>query len=178
MTVTDVEPLIGSSVMVRNRMAGPTVIAADAKRSYELVFAGKDAPSGEDVQEIPEELLRTKQFRDAIRKGVLEVVEGLDHPVVVQALSRQTDSFAKRQAAENMAAREVLDAVADNDLVVVNCIGPGSRDGAVCGEQVPLKDKDQATRPPLCDRHQHLADSCVKRGNQPWVLEDQGGTLF
>lgn len=171
MTVTDVEPLIGSSVMVRNMMPGPTVIAADAKRSYELVFAGKDDPNGDDVQEIPEELLRTKQFRDALRKKIFEVVEGEDNPVVVAAMTRQTDRFQQRMAAEGLAAREVLDAVADNDMVIVNCIGPGPRDGAVCGEMVPVKDKEQAGQPPLCDRHKHLADRCLKRGNGPWIIE-------
>lgn len=171
MTMTDVLPLTASSVMVANMMAGPTVIAADAKRNYEMTFAGKDDPQGEDVQEVPEELLRTKQFRDALRKGVLKVVEGADHPVVVAALARQSDSFAKRMAAENLAAREVMDAVADHDITAVNCIGPGSREGAVCGEMVPLREKDQSSRPPLCDRHIHLSDYAVKRGTQPWALE-------
>ena len=168
---TDFEPLTGSSVMVRNMMPGPTVIAADAKRSYELTFAGRDDPSGDDVQEIPEELLRTKAFRDGLRKKIFEVVEGEDHPVVVAAMARQTDRFQQRMAADELAAREVLDAVADNDLVVVNCIGPGAREGAVCGDMVPVKDKEQAARPPLCDRHRHLADKCLKRGNGPWMIE-------
>lgn len=171
---TDLQPLTGSSVMVRNRMPGPTVIAADAKRSYELNFAGKDDPQGEDVQEIPEELLRTKQFRDAIRKGIFEVVEGHDNPVVLQAMSRQSDSFQKRMAADELAAREVIDAASEDDLLVVNCIGPGSRQGAVCGDLVPVKEKDQAGKPPLCSKHSHLADFCTKRGNQPWVLDMEG----
>lgn len=168
---TDAEPMIGSSVMVRNMMHGPTVIAADAKRSYEIIFAAKDDPNGDDVQEIPEELLRAKAFRDGIRKGIFEVVEGDDHPVVVAAMARQTGRFRERMAAEELAAREVLDAVADNDLVVVNCIGPGPRDGAVCGDMVPVRDKEQASSPPLCDRHRHLADKCLKRGNGPWMIE-------
>lgn len=179
MTMTDVSALPGmldaATVMCQNMMSGPTVIAADAKRNYEIIFQGNGHPDGEDVQPIPEYLLRTPQFQKAIRQGILKVVEGDDHPVVVQALARQTDAFRRRMQTEEMAAREVLDAVADNDLVVVNCIGPGSRAGAVCGEQVPIKDKDQATRPPLCERHQHLADFCIKRGNQPWELERQEG---
>jgi hypothetical protein len=159
------------SVMCQNQMSGPTVIAGDAKRNYEVVFQGKGHPDGEDVQPIPEALLRTIQFQRAISRGVLKVIEGADHPVVQQALSRQSDAFAKRMAAQDLAAREVLDAPADNDITVVNCIGPGSRDGAVCGEQVPLRQGDTG-RPPLCDRHQGLKDRCVKRGDGPWTLED------
>lgn len=159
------------SVMCQNQMSGPTVIAGDAKRNYEVVFQGKGHPDGEDVQPIPEALLRTIQFQRAISRGVLKVIEGADHPVVQQALSRQSDAFAKRMQAQDLAAREVLDAPADNDITVVNCIGPGSRDGAVCGEQVPLRQGDTG-RPPLCDRHQGLKDRCVKRGDGPWTLED------
>jgi hypothetical protein len=161
------------SVMCENQMSGPTVIAGDARRNYEVVFGGKGHPDGEDVQPIPEALLRTVQFQRAISRGVLKVVEGSDHPVVVQALARQSDSFAKRMQAQDVAAREVLDSPAAADIVVVNCFGPGSRPGAVCGEQVPVRSGDTGN-PPLCDRHAGLKDRCVKRGDGPWVLEDDG----
>jgi hypothetical protein len=166
--------LDAATVMCRNMMAGPTVIAADAKRNYEIIFAGKDSPDGEDYQSIPEYLLRTPQFSKALRQGILEVTEGEDHPVVQRAMARQTDAFRKKLDADTLAAREVLDAASDEDLLVVNCIGPGSREGAVCGDQVAIKEKDASGRPPLCSRHQHLADFCVKRGNNPWVLELEG----
>lgn len=166
--------LDASDVMCQNQMSGPTVIAADAHRNYEIIFQGRGHPDGEDVQAIPEYLMHTIQFKNAIRKGILKVIEGEDHPIVVAAMRRQTDVFQKRLAADALAAREVLDQVADNDIVIVNCIGPGSREGAVCGEQVPVKDKEQAGHPPLCDRHQHLADFCFKRGTSPWVLDAEG----
>lgn len=160
------------SVMCANQMSGRTVIAADAKRNYEVIFEGKNDPDGNDVQPIPDALMRTIAFQRAISRGILNVVEGADHPVVRQALARQSDSFAKRMAAQDMAAREVIDAPAANDIMVVNCIGPGSRDGAVCGEQVPVRQGDTG-KPPLCDRHQGLKDRCLKRGDGPWVLEDE-----
>jgi len=169
------------AVMCQNQMSGPTVIAADAKRNYEVVFQGKGHPDGEDVQPIPEALMKTIAFQRAISRGVLLVVEGADHPVVQQALARQSDAFAKRMAAQSMADREVLDSPAAADIIVINCIGPGSRPGAVCGEQVPVKSGDTG-KPPLCDRHQGLKDRCLKRGDGPWVLEDDGsldeGTSF
>jgi hypothetical protein len=184
MTVMDTDlPGAGDSlaVMCQNQMPGRTVIAADAKRNYEVIFEGKDDPDGNGVQPIPEALLRTIAFQRAISRGVLKVIEGADHPVVRQALARQGDSFAKRMAAQDMAAREVIDAPAANDITVVNCIGPGSRDGAVCGDQVPVRHGDSG-KPPLCDRHQGLKDRCVKRGDGPWVLEDDDysgeGALF
>jgi hypothetical protein len=163
-----------STVMCRNMMDGPTVIAADAKRNYEIIFAGKDDPQGEDYQSIPEYLLRTPQFSKALRQGILQVTEGEEHPVVQKALARQTSAFRERMASETLAARETIDAASDEDLLVVTCIGPGSREGAVCGDQVAIKEKDAAGRPPLCSKHAHLADFCLKRGNSPWVLDTEG----
>lgn len=176
MTVMSEMPtaLDAGTVTCRNAMDGPTVIAVDAKRNYEIIFAGKDDPQGEDVQVIPEILVRTPQFARAIRQGVLIVEEGEDHPVVQKALTRQSDAFRKKMAADNLAAREVLDSPSDNDLLVITCIGPGTRDGAVCGEMVPVKAKDQAGNPPLCSRHSHLSDFAVKRGSSPWVLDLEG----
>lgn len=165
------------AVMCQNQMPGTTVIAADAKRNYEVTFRGKGDPDGEDVQPIPEVLLRTIQFQRALSRGILVAIEGSDHPVVQQALSRQSDSFARKMQHQHMADREVLDSPAAADIVVINCIGPGSREGAVCGEDVPVRSGDTG-KPPLCDRHKALADHCVKRGDGPWVLEpgnyDQG----
>lgn len=174
MTITD-SALPGAgdalAVMCQNQMPGPTVIAADAKRNYEVVFGGKGDPDGNDVQPIPEALLRTIQFQRAISRGVLAVIEGADHPVVQQALARQSDSFARKIKAQQVADREVLEQASAADLLVVNCIGPGSRPGAVCGDQVPVKSGDAGT-PPLCDRHKGLANRFLKRGDGPWVLED------
>jgi hypothetical protein len=161
------------AVMCQNQMSGPTVIAADAKRNYETLFAGQGDPDGNDVQPIPEALLRTIQFQNALRKGILKVIEGENHPVVQQAMARQTDSFRKRNQAQETAAREVLDKPSEDDILVSLCIGPGSREGNVCGDQVPAKAKDAAARPPLCDKHRQLSDRCVKRGDGPWVLEDE-----
>jgi hypothetical protein len=160
------------AVMCQNQMSGPTVIAADAKRNYETIFAGKDDPDGNDVQPIPDALLRTISFQRALRQGVLRVIEGEDHPVVVQAMNRQTDTFRNRMKAQETADREVIDSPSEDDILVVNCIGPGTREGTACGEQVPVKSKDAAGRPPLCDKHRQLSDRCVKRGDGPWVLED------
>ena len=160
-----------ATVMCRNMMSGPTTIAADARRNYEILFQGRGHPDGEDVQPIPEALLRTPQFARALRQGIFEVVEGDDHPVVVAAMAKQTDAFRRRNASQETAARESLEAPHAADIIVAMCIGPGARDGLACGEQVPVKELEQAGRPPLCDRHRQLSARCVKRGDGPWVLE-------
>jgi hypothetical protein len=165
-------PGLEATVMCANMMAGPTVIASDPKQTHEVIFGPKDDPNGEDVQPIPHEMLRTPAFAKAIRQGILKVVSGEDNPVIQAALARQTSTFQDRMKADELRARESIDQVSDEDLLVVTCIGPGSREGQVCEEQIPVRAKDAGSRPPLCDRHQHLAEHAVKRGTKPWALED------
>lgn len=165
-------PGLEPTVMCRNMMGGPTVIAANSKQEHEVIFGGRDHPDGDDIQPIPAELLRSPAFAKAIRQGILRVEAGADNPIIQAAMARQTDAFAKRMSADELKAREVLDSPAQNDMLVVVCIGPGTREGSACDEQVPVRASEQGSRPPLCSRHQHLSDFCVKRGSSPWVLED------
>lgn len=160
-----------ATVMCRNMMSGPTVIASDTKQTHEVIFGGRDDPNGEDLQPIPEGVLKSPAFARAIRQGILQVVSGDDNPVVQAALTRQTDAFARRMSADELRARESLDHKAENDMIAVTCIGPGPREGSSCEEQIPVRSGEQASRPPLCSRHEHLGDLCVKRGSNPWQLE-------
>lgn len=174
MTAELAVPGLEATVMCRNMMAGPTVIASDPKQTHEVIFGRRDDPDGEDVQPIPIELVRSPAFARAIRQGILQVVAGEDNPVIRAALTRQTTSFQDRMKTDDLKARESLDAPSDDDMLVVTCIGPGSRAGASCEEQVPVRARDEGSRPPLCDRHQHLAETAVKRGSAPWALEASG----
>lgn len=173
MTVADLDiPGLANAVMCRNMMGGPTVIASDPKQTHEVTFAGKDDPQGEDVQPIPDELLRSPAFVKAIRQGILKVEQGEENPIIQAAMARQTTAFRDRIAADELAARETLESPAGNDMVAVSCIGPGSREGQTCEEQVPIRADQEGSRPPLCSRHEHLSERCLKRGNGPWILED------
>lgn len=160
-------------VVCQNQMPGPTVIAADIKGSYEVTFDGKGDPSGGDVQRIPPEIVATVQFTNAIAKGILKVIEGEDNEAVQAALQKQTDAFWNRAKTERDEAMASLDQPAENDMVAVECIGPGTRPGTPCGENVPVRAREVNSTPPLCTRHTGLADQCVKRGKQPWVLEGE-----
>jgi len=162
---------VATPVQCQNEMAGPTVISSDLKGTYEVTFAGKGDPSGGDVQPIPPEIIATVQFSKAVSLGILSVVEGADNPIVEAALAKQSDAFRKRVEQEQVTAREHLDAPQEDDLVAVACIGPGTRADTKCDEQIPIRAREVASRPPLCSRHESLADFAVKRGRNPWVLE-------
>jgi hypothetical protein len=162
---------VATPVLCQNEMAGPTVIASDLKATYEVTFAGKGSPDGEDVKPVPPEIVSTVQFSRAISQGVLRVLEGADNPVVVKALERQTGTFRQRMEVDQIAAREHLDAPQEDEMVAVACIGPGTRPDTKCEENVVMRARETGSRPPLCTRHEGLAEQCVKRGRNPWVLE-------
>ena len=161
---------IAGPVVCRNKMSGPTVIASDQRSTHEVIFGGAGDPEGKDVQYIPQEILQTPQFAAALAKGILEVVSGEDNEQVKAALQNQTDAFWNRAAKDNADALATLEAPADNDLIAIPCIGPGTREGAVCGETVPVRQREQGNQPPLCARHEALTERCVKRGTGPWEL--------
>jgi hypothetical protein len=160
-----------TSVVVQNMTNSVLVIASDPKRTHEVTFEGKGSPSGGDFQHMPREILTTPAFARQLSLGTLRVVQGEDDPVVVAAMQHQSDAFWKRAEADKAEALATLDEVADNDYVVLQCIGPGTRPDAPCGENLPVKAQESGAKAPLCDRHIGLLDKCVRRGNGPWVLE-------
>jgi hypothetical protein len=167
MTITT----IGAPVLCRNRMSGPTVIASDPKSTHEVIFGGANSPDGSDVQPIPEELLRTPQFAKALKLGVLAVEEGEDNAFVANALKAQSDAFWKRNEAEKLTAMESLETPRDDDLVAVQCIGPGTRADTRCDNTIPVRAREKDNKPPLCDQHAGLVDRCVRRGTGDWKVE-------
>lgn len=163
---------VATTVRCRNKMGGPTVIASDPKSTFEVRFEGLGDPDGGDIQLIPDEIARTPAFAKAISQGIFEVIEGEEHEAVKEALARQNDAFWRRARQDKDAALATLEAPADNDMIVINCIGPGPRPGAICGEEVPVRQREASLNPPLCARHAGLASQCLRRGNGPWVLEE------
>jgi hypothetical protein len=161
-----------TSVVCQNMTNSVLVIASDPRRTHEVTFEGKGSPNGGDFQHMPREIIATPAFARQIALGTLRVVQGTEDPLVQSAMQHQSDAFWKRAEDDKRAALDTLDEVADNDFIVVNCIGPGTRPDAPCGENIPRKKAEAEAAPPLCDRHAGLADKCVRRGTGPWVRED------
>lgn len=167
MTAATVETL----VMCQNMTPGPLVIASSPKSDNEVIFQGKGSPDGNDVQPIPEGLLRSPAFGKAIKQGTLKVVEGADNPIVANALQAQSDAYWKRMDTDKLAALETLESPKDDDLVAVQCIGPGTREDTVCEDTIPVRAREKDNKPPLCTRHAHLLERCVRRGSGAWAVE-------
>jgi hypothetical protein len=144
-------------LLVRNLQAGPTVFS-DKTSDTAIEWAGRGDPSGDDIQQVPEALLKDNiSFLRSIRRGVLEIVEPDEETRAL--LDRQVDSWKAREAAGDQAAKEAIDPAANNDIITVPCIGPNSRGNGDCGEPVTVREKTKDANPPLCQQHEMLAGS-------------------
>ena len=170
MTATEA-PAYPRTVLARNKMSGPTVLADSPKENYQVIFAGAGDPSGGDVQPIPDELVRVPAFARNIALGVIEIVDGQDNPIVAAALKAQSNAFWQKNEAEKLTALETLEAPRDDDLVAVTCIGPGTRADTQCEDTIPVRAREKDNKPPLCDRHAGLLERCIRRGSGAWVVE-------
>jgi hypothetical protein len=181
MTSTAVEPALpvqsaqlpayARPVMCQNMTKGPLIICSSPKGDDETRFAGNGDPDGNDVQPIPSGLLAAPQFASSLQKGTLKVVAGDDNPIVVAALQRQTDAFWKKYDQEQKVVMDSMESVAANDMIAVQCIGPGTRAGTQCETQIPVWARAMDATAPLCDAHQHLKSKVFRRGDGPWQLE-------
>lgn len=144
-------------LLVRNLQPGPTVFA-DKASDTSIEWAGRDDPSGDDLQQVPEALLKDNiQFLRAVQRGVFEVVDPSEDTKAL--LDRQVNAWKERQSADTAQAQASIDPAANNDIISVPCVGPNSRGNGDCGEPVTVREKQSADRPPLCPMHESLASS-------------------
>ena len=160
-------------VMAQNEMGGPTVLASDPRSTFEVRWGGKGDPDGEDIQPVPPEIMKTVQFSQAVRKGIITLL-GEEGAAVQEALTRQKGAFQRRMSADELAAAESLDHPADNDILSVPCIGPSPRHGTPCGESAMMRSAEAGQKPALCDRHTSLAPKYSPQaagdGRIVWVM--------
>lgn len=137
-------------VLVKSNVAGPTVFSIPSK-NIAIDWSASGDPDGNDYQYVPDEVVTDVNFMKAMNRGVFAVVEASD--AVHEAIARQGEAYLRRQEIATQAAKDVIDQRADDDLISLSCIGPGSRPGSDCGDQVPVRAKHRDRKPPLCDRH-------------------------
>lgn len=145
-------------LLVRNTTSGPLVFSVP-KEGIALEWQAHGDPTGEDFQQVPDELIKNVNFLKNIQRGTLEVVEADDETMA--ALAKQATAFQSRAQVAHQAAVDAIDQKADNDLVTVPCIGPSGRGTGECGEPVPVREKTKYDHPPLCSRHKSLESQYV-----------------
>lgn len=159
--------------MVRNLMAGPTVIASDSRSTHEVRWMGRGDKNGEDIQAVPDEILSTVQFRNALRKHILEIVPE-DDPAAGVAEELQQTAFEQRMQSSEAAAAAVIDMPLANEMLQFACTAPGAATGSFCGESLMMKASAIEERPALCTRHESLLPQFEKIGDPAvWVFVPQ-----
>jgi hypothetical protein len=146
-------------VLVRNTQAGPAVFS-DPVENVALEWQASGDPSGEDVQQVPDKVVTDNvNFLKCIQKGIFEVVEATEE--VKASLAKQVETYKNKQDASAQAAAGSIDRQQQNDIVTVPCVGHSNRGTGQCGELVPVKEKTKSDRPPLCPKHEGLANQYV-----------------
>ena len=148
-------------VYVQNNMPGPTTMSSDPKGTLVVDWAGKGDPTGNDIQPIPAEMLNLPQFTRALQRKVLSLVEDMSDPAMVEALQKQSDSWAARTSAAAASAVSSIEHVASNDFIQLDCIGPNARGAGLCGNPVSVRERQKETAPALCEIHKDLAPEYV-----------------
>lgn len=149
------------TIVARNLMDGVTVLASDVKGTHSVEWAAYKDPTGDDIQFIPEEVMGSVAFKKALARGVIELLDEESDPEVVEALSKQVDSFKRRQDGAKETATATIDRPTTRDTVSTFCVGPDNRGTGICEESVTISEKLLMDTPPLCPRHSNLTSQYV-----------------
>jgi len=154
-------------VAARNMMPGPTVLSLDLNGRLSVEWMGAKDPDGNDVKYVPEEIVKSVQFKRALRLGILQVEEDPD-----TYIDKQSEAWTRRYEQNQADALAAIDYLPQNDYLGLECVGP-SREGSggACGVMVPLKASLVKITPPLCDKHVQLAPQYM---SEPGVEERPG----
>lgn len=160
---------VSQLVALRNMKNGVTVLTpnfSDPRNFLEFQAAGD--PGGGDIQYVSEELVNSPACVKAIQHGILELEGDALSPEVKQAFEQQMRVARERQRR----AEEQIDASIEHrenrDIVGETCVGPGSREGARCGDVIAVRDRALMDTAPLCARHAHLAAEYTRTENNSY----------
>lgn len=161
-------------VLVRNTESGRTVFS-DPVKKISVEWAGAGDPNGEDLQQVPDEIVTgSAAFIKTLQRGILVVEEASEETKAV--LDKQTSSFRARQEQAAQVASSTMDQQARNDLISVDCIGPNARGTGSCGDPVPVREKDLDAKPPLCPKHKSLEPQYVVEETEDFIVIDGKAT--
>jgi hypothetical protein len=141
-------------IMVRNTEPGPAVFTAPGNGTH-VEWQGAGDPQGLDIQSCPGEFMQLEPFRNALEKGIFEIVE--DEVQIETALSQHRVDWEQQQERRRNAGTDSIEVEANKDLHVVECIGLVGRGGKTCGAPLSMRPEDLQNTPPLCSEHKKFA---------------------
>lgn len=150
---------VGTTLYVRNKQAGPTILSLDPKGSEFVEWQGAGDANGGDIQIVPESFHNHPNFLRAVQRGIL-VIEN-DEAAAQELVDKQNAAWHAQQAANTTDALASIDPQANNDLVSLRCVGPDQRGNGQCETEVPVRDLQKDEKPPLCATHRDLEPQYV-----------------
>lgn len=157
-------------LLVRNLMSGPTVVAL--RDSDPLILESAGDVNGGDVQRCADSAADDVNFLKALDAGMIEIESA---PETVRAsLAKQAAAHAERRQQAAQVAEASLDRAAQNDMVMVECVGPSPSGRGQCGTPVPVRERSLGDKAPLCSSHEQLRSQYVQMEDVDAPLNDEG----
>lgn len=100
-------------VLVRNAEKGPSVFS-DPSKNIAIEWQGAGDPSGEDLQQVPDEVLDNVNFLKALNRGIFVVEEA--SPEMQERLNRQVAAYQSRRSASEQAGEAAIDRQAERTV--------------------------------------------------------------
>lgn len=148
--------------LVRNRKPGPTILD-DRNADVVISWEGAGHARGEDVQEVPEALMKNAGLVRAVRKGVLEIVP--EDEVIATHFARQATDYEKAVQDQHDAVMETLEPSSrDLDLIETKCL--------ISGQDIIMSERDMREHPPLADEFKDRESEFV--AHETGQLNEQG----
>jgi hypothetical protein len=174
-------PVSGITI-ARNTQPGPTVYSDGGQKDAVVEWKGAGDLMGEDSQPVPDAVVNSVQFQRAVARGIFVIESAPERVQEVLQLHKQ--QWQQRQEHARAAAQQSLDALPQNDLLMLPCIAPTGA-GTTCSSQVPVRARARNEAPPLCGLHTSLAPRFIAQTGEKlidgkpevtWVMSQMGQT--
>lgn len=142
---------------VQNLEGNRTLFVDKESRSIYWEMAG-DA-MGEDVQQVPAELVEDRDFLRAVARGIFKVLPDGQDSEAQEKLAAQVAKFTSTRRANDAEVMAKLDRPQDRQIVTYTCIAPLAK--GVCDQPVMMRKHEANEVPPLCSRHKALRTNFV-----------------
>lgn len=100
-------------VLVRNTETGPSVFS-DTAKNIAIEWQGAGDPDGEDVQNVPDEVIDNVNFLKALQRGIFVVEEA--SPETKERLAKQVQAYQKRRSTSDKVGEDALDRQAEKTI--------------------------------------------------------------
>lgn len=103
-------------VTVRN-LHHTVVVHSTPDKSLAVEWKPKGDPSGEDIQQVPDDFVQTTAFLRAVGLGILQIET--DDEAFKNAIAKQANRFQRAKAEEKTSLQAVLDTAAASGVIVI-----------------------------------------------------------